>query len=77
MSDNTLTMDSVFKRLRQLCQLQHEAEMELKAVSAKLEEIREKISTYDHELANIATLAGGWRLMAEADGLDVAPTDGG
>lgn len=65
---NELTMDSVFKRLRRLCQSQNEA-------IQMIDDLHKKITENDHELANIVTLAGGWRYIAETEGLEIKPKE--
>lgn len=68
-------MDNVFCRLRNLCHAQHATAKKLCEASKKLESladitadiqaIKAEISEHDHELANISTPVGCWRILTE------------
>lgn len=70
-------MDSVFARLRTICRAQRETAEKLCNASKKLETladittdiqaIKDEIQLHDHELANLTTIVGGWRVLSEVD----------
>lgn len=77
-------MDSVFSRLRNLCRAQRDTAEKLCNASKKLEQladittdlqaIKDEIQSHDHELANLTTIVGGWRVLSGVDdGISIAP----